>query len=95
MFAIRPLWRRHLLSKLSGARARGESHAKMDAGLVDKTYGPDLGRLLDDVEGTGWKFIGTLGDELVFVDIKPSMLADPVRQSVEAPAKSGITRARE
>jgi hypothetical protein len=76
MFGIRPLWRRHLLSKLSGARARGESHAKMDAGLVDKTYGPDLGRLLDDIEGTGWRFMGTIGDELVFQDIKPERVQE-------------------
>jgi hypothetical protein len=76
VFAIRPKWRRYLLSQLSAARRAGEHHAKMDARLVDKTYGPDLGRLLDDVEGTGWKFIGTLGDELVFVDIKPERVQE-------------------
>jgi len=94
---------RTVLSHFSGALARGEERVRISASLLDHVYGENLGPLLDLIGG-GWRCEGSIADDVVFVCLEPprvirerwaareAMLADPVRQSVEAPQESGIAR---
>jgi len=91
-----------VLGYFSRAMRLGETRTKIPAALIDTVYGRDVGRLLDQL-GT-WKLEGAVGEDLVFVWLEPpevfrarwaareAMLAERVRQSVEAPQESGIDR---
>ena len=71
---IRPLSNRRVLSLFTKAAKLGEERARIPAWLVNEVYGRDVGRLLDQLEGTSWKLEGAVGEDVVFV----RMLARPL-----------------